>query len=776
MSGFNASASQTDSLHDDVEGYVAHLEALQSVFNAHAAEIGLNARIDVQGPVDAVRHGIILDRVGSFFTREDDSGVLHDAQLMTAMDCIREMLENPGQNGVVLGAMQSGKTTTSLALQLAGPIIYTLTGRRLYPMYLMTSHTSQEDQTNIELTNFLNYYGLIKILRHPSDGDANITLDPGFIRSPTVAYYRGQVLRQALGDIHMGPRLEDFVQRRVHGQRIQQVAELCGRAHAQGFEPILMIDEPQYGASDRMVVNDAGVMEQRPCVLLQIFEAIEEAMQIHGGRHSFVGLSATPYEIHELESVWVVRQYLSANYSGFNCFGGRVISEGVDIEPPVTFGFTDFATQMNLPDVARISLAAYDATPTRFAVFARRLNFTGTQVEYQEMVHRAVRQSILRMVADANDTIGICLRTFNNNVRAADFVRQLDLESSGIEMIYYFGSEYSGISVKRAIRARRHPDRPFVIVVTNRARMGDAFPVHVRWFIDLAGRVSDLNALLQGLLGRACGYNKNSNVLLSDDNQAYVLDYRRTRGGYFYRTSRHSIVVGGFRRGAPTSMVRIRANMNDEVVRSFFARINSEIVDSFVIQDRAELQTRRNRSQGYRTGPILRIASETGLFEHLETPETAEALFPNIPGGFRIVRAGEEIAHTRNASRMLGYDLDPDDQGNCRFTFRWTSDGDSHGGLSSRGYGERDATDRARAGDKLEPQIHMEKYDATTGEIIFDKREVLKIVGRWRAYMVTLPLSNPVRELQQGQASYPNERSVYTREMTEEERQVAGFP
>jgi hypothetical protein len=773
VSDLTALPHQTDALHNHVEGYVAHLEALQSVFNVHAAEIGLNVRIDVQGPVNAIRDGIILDRVGSFFFREDDSGVLHDAQLMTAMDCIREMLENPGQNGVVLGAMQSGKTTTSLALQLAGPIIYTLTGRRLYPMYLMTSHTSQEDQTNIELTNFLNYYGLIKILRHPVVGASDVTLDPGFIRSPTVAYYRGQVLREALGDIHMGPRLEDFVQRRVHGQRIQQVAELCGRAHAQGFEPILMIDEPQYGASDRMVANDEGVLVQRPCVLLQIFQAIEEAMQAQGGRHSFLGLSATPYEIHELESVWVVRQYLSANYTGFNYFGGRVISEGVEIEPPVTFGFSDFAAQVSLPELAKVSLAAYDATPARFTTFARRYNFNGTQVEYQEMVHRAVRASILRMVANAEDIIGICLRAFNNNVRAADFVRQLDLESAGIEVIYYFGPEYAGMSVKRAIRARLHPDRPFVIVVTNRARMGDAFPVRVRWFIDLAGKASDLNALLQGLLGRACGYNKASRVLISDENQAYILDYRRTRGGYFYRTSRHSIVVGGFRRGAPTNMVRIRADMDSAVVREFFDRINSEIVNSFVLQDRAELQTTRNRTRGYRTGPILRIAEETGLFLHLETPEVSELLFPNIPGGFKIVRPGEEIAHSRDATRLLGYDLDP--EGNCRFTFRWTSEGDSHGGISSRGYGERDATDRARAGDKLEPQIHMEKYDPDTGAVIFDKRETTKFVGKWRAYMVTLPLLNPVRELQQGQASYPNARSVYTSLMTDEERQTAGF-
>ena len=50
--------------------------------------------------------------------------MLHDSQLMTALECVGEILTAPQQNGLVLGAMQSGKTTTSLGLQFAGPIIY----------------------------------------------------------------------------------------------------------------------------------------------------------------------------------------------------------------------------------------------------------------------------------------------------------------------------------------------------------------------------------------------------------------------------------------------------------------------------------------------------------------------------------------------------------------------------------------------------------------------------------------------------------------------------
>jgi hypothetical protein len=691
---------------------------------------------------------------------------------MTALDCITELLENPGRNGVILGAMQSGKTTTSLALQFAGPIIYALTGRCIYPIYLTTSHTSQEDQTKIELTNFLNYYNAIKIVPLPG-ARSPVALSPGFVRSPTISYYRAHVLREALGDIHMGPRPEDFIQRRVHGHQVEQIAELCRRANDQGFEPVLMIDEPQYGASDRLVENDRGVAVRRRCVLLQIFQAIEDAMT-EGGRHSFVGLSATPYELHELESVWLVRQYLAPSYRGFNYFGGRVISEGVNILPPTTFGFSGLATHLDLPGLAKVSLQAYNAAPNAFPGMARRLRFTGTQAAYQDMVHRTMRAAILAMIHRASEPIGICIRPINNNARARAFIEELDLESAGIEVIHYFGPEYEGVSVKRALSQRSHPDRPFVIVVTNRARMGDAFPASVTWFIDFARQAADLNSLLQGLLGRACGYNKNSTVVLSDQNESLVEDYRRGLGNYFYPTSRHSIVVGARRRGAPTNVIRLHAEMADDVVRAFFDRLNTEVVDGVVLQGRATLSTTRSRDGTPRTGPILRIAEELGLFDHLENPEVSCRLFASFPSEFRIARGNDAVPHARDPGRLLRYQLD--ENGDCRFTFRWTSGGGAHTGVASRGYGARDATDRARAADNLEPQIHMEKYDPETSEVVFDKAERDKTIGDWRPYMITLPLVTPVRELQAGRVSYPNERSPYADLMNDQERADAGFP
>jgi len=369
----------------------------------------------------------------------------------------------------------------------------------------------------------------------------------------------------------------------------------------------------------------------------------------------------------------------------------------------------------------------------------------------------------------------------NNNGRSHRLIENLRLPRGEIDVIEYFGSEFRGQSVKRAIRQRPRPDLPFLIAVTSRARMGDAFPREVEWFLEFSTKAANLNALLQGLLGRACGYGKRSAVVMSGENVQLVDDYKRERGGYIYKTSWHSLVAGRYRRGAPTNLVRLHRDMDDELVARFFERLDSEIVGPHVLQNKATLQTRRARgSQSYRTGPLLRIAEELDLFNYLECPDVRERLFPTYPE-FRVARAHDEITHSRDPDRTLRYSLD--ENGDCRFTFReWTEGSSNHGGVRSRGYGERDAIDRKRAGDMLEPQINMRKVDPFTGEIIDDKRINGELVDRdsrrpglWRAEMVTLPLVAPVRELQAGDATYPVAHSPFATLLSEEERQSAGF-
>lgn len=765
--------------------YVDHIETVARVFNDHSRELGLGVALNPEGAVNAIKSGTGFSRVTRFYERVDDSGVLHDAQLMTALNCVGELLTSPHRNGLVLGAMQSGKTTTSIALQFAGPIVYQLTGKRLYPIYLITSHTSQEDQTKIEIARFLDFYGELAV---EVDGQRPCTiiqymkqnLDPAFVFAPTINMYREHVLQKALPDTMIGPKLDDFIQRRVKGESIKRVADLCKRANSKNFTPLLIIDEPQFGASDRFVKVEDKI-ERRSCVLLQIFDSIDAAIGDDSTDRVFIGLSATPYELHDIDAVWKVNQYLTSTYSGFNYFGGKVIDVDAEVMPPKTLSFAQFAKEIGAHFLSNVSLAAYDADPHIYERYARKIGFAKGQTTYRSEVEATLRATILHMARNGtSNRTGICLRLFNNNVRSHKLIQRLRLPDNEINVIEYFGSDHKGQSVKRAIRQRSRPDLPFLVVVTNRARMGDAFPREVEWFLEFSKKAANLNALLQGLLGRACGYGKNSTIVMSQENADLVEDYKRAQGDYIYKTSSHSTVVGPFRRGAPTNLVRVNRNMDDELVRKFFEQLDKDVVGPHIIQSSATLRTKRSSSgAGFRTGPLLRLAEELNLFDHLEKPEVREKLFPTYPD-FRIARTNEVVSSIKNPDHKLRYTLDAD--GNCRFTFREWAEGGNHGGVRSRGYGERDAKDKSQAGDTLEPQVNMRKFDPATGQPIDDKKvggvlmdRTDRVEGDWRAEMVTLPLVSAVRELQAGDITFPVEHSPFADLMSVEERIHAGY-
>jgi hypothetical protein len=160
----------------------------------------------------------------------------------------------------------------------------------------------------------------------------------------------------------------------------------------------------------------------------------------------------------------------------------------------------------------------------------------------------------------------------------------------------------------------------------------------------------------------------------------------------------------------------------------------------------------------------LRIASELGLFDHIEQPTVRTALFPQIPTGFRVARAADVVKHKISGDE-LRYAADAN--GDCRYTFRWASRADAaKGGGQGRAKGKKDV------GQHMEPTIYVEKIDATTGEPI-DDREVAadrQRGGNWRAFMVTFPLREPVREIEAAEVAYPAELCAYTDWMRDDER------
>jgi hypothetical protein len=72
----------------------------------------------------------------------------------------------------------------------------------------------------------------------------------------------------------------------------------------------------------------------------------------------------------------------------------------------------------------------------------------------------------------------------------------------------------------------------------------------------------------------------------------------------------------------------------------------------------------------------------------------------------------------------------------------------------------------------MEPTIYVEKYTSTSGEAFYDRERSTQAPGDWRAFMVTFPLREPVREIEAATVAYPTEMSPYNDLMTPQEQEV----
>ena len=104
-------------LLEALASYDNHRQAVCKTFNEHANRRGLPIKVSAPRATG----GALAAQAVAYASRgNDDTGIIHDEQAKTAVECLFHLWKDEKRQGLVLGAMQSGKTTTSLTLQWAG--------------------------------------------------------------------------------------------------------------------------------------------------------------------------------------------------------------------------------------------------------------------------------------------------------------------------------------------------------------------------------------------------------------------------------------------------------------------------------------------------------------------------------------------------------------------------------------------------------------------------------------------------------------------------------
>jgi hypothetical protein len=354
----------------------------------------------------------------------------------------------------------------------------------------------------------------------------------------------------------------------------------------------------------------------------------------------------------------------------------------------------------------------------------------------------------------------------NDNDHTEQLLADLKLPSHLIEVVKFYGTGGQGMTVKQVIAQRKKPCLPYLFMVTSKARMGDQFLSDVEYFIELSQKASDLNALLQGLVGRACGYGKNSLVILSEQNHRVLDAYVATHGDYVITPSRHSVVAGGLSGLKQRRQITIERDPTDSSLEVFFHDLDLQIVLPTVP---VGTDMKPNRApRGGRRGPVLTLAEAHNFFEHVESASFRESSLCHVIGAAEIVRRGERILLKDLAGNSVTASYLTDSTGGCRFNFRKDLYV-GRAGLKGRGRGQRDARDPTLNHGILEPSIGLRKRDPISGGWTDNPA----IAGEWVAVSITLPLRKPCLVSPNsvaGRVSLPGPLCVYDKHMTRRER------
>lgn len=752
-----------------------HLRQVANKLNAEFARRQMGITVDAKEAIAAMKRNPTVYK--RFADADDRSGVLHDEQIATAVDAMLNIIEHPEEAGLIVGAMQSGKMTTALSLMFIGPVNYLVNGTKLFPIYLTTSQNGHKSQADREFSNFLDYYedfvftlnrsGKMCSLRELRRG---LHLDPCFEMNPTLRVYWNEVLQPARAIHWAKPSVDDLVKKRVRGNVLTGIVDVCKKMHAGGFVPLFIIDEPQWGAGNRTHTDVDGTVTERDCVLLQLVKALRK--QIKGmGRNEFprfVGTSATPYELGGIANVWQVHMQLGSNYRGFNWFNGRQIDPTVTIQPPIMSTFAEMAVPVGNDFLRKLRSDAYKH-PKRFAQWAKKIGYRGSHSAYRASAETALRDLLIHIVNEGEKQtkgpVGVCVRLFPDNELTQRVLTGMNLPSNLIENVIWFGDDNRGRNIRDAIRSRQHGEKSFLVVVSAKARMGDAFPAQVRYFVDLTQRSTTQNALLQGLLGRACGYNKDTHVIMSDENTQSA---RSIANGvpYALTPSKNTTMVGGRAGTRDIGQVVLRRGV-DAAVDRWFGEIAASITG--IVPPGATLKPARARNGRYHS--IYTLPSFKEVEAAIADPVRRQQLLPEVaPGatvdiakpGDQVTRVVKERKTRRELTRVFGFDTDAN--GHVRFTFRRLEQV-ARGGSRGRGRGQRDGVSRS---DALEPQLGMEKVDAGGRPITAAKKS-----GVWQVAAVALPLREVVAA--GGYSPHrpmPTPACVYDGLLTKQERQL----
>jgi hypothetical protein len=704
----------------DLSPYVDHVEWVCRIINREMEyhDIPIRASADiVRAVIRSQQHSIFIPQM----VNGNNTGRLYEPQIKTICKIIAQIYAEPGLLLSVIGAMQCGKTGSANGVLFVGPMAYLLTGDMYYPVSLLPNRKGHEQQATNAFNRFLELYQFIKFSQVDSGKEITLSEYSNPENTMTLKQYRTCYQRFLFKD-QINVDVKEFCPSRNIRRRIKknavEIRKMCREAIENGFRLLLIIDEIHWGA------GSAGVQAM-------ILNSIRDVLMDDGQGHIFVGFSATPWQLEGLSDVVKINHCLGDTYCGFNYWNGQPIDPDASVRPPDYLGYAEFAKMSGIPDFARINRSAYSSiggfTKWNAEKRGKTKPFNGTYNAYCTMVSTALRDAIHWLLVGVNPKRGRggCIRFCRRNDSVDTLLKVLKLDPA-IQIVKYTGSGGEE-SIREAIdRLAPDQNRPYLVIVTGAARMADDFPAHCTYFLEFSDRITSLTALMQGLLGRACGYDKDTLVILADRNADEVDRFVFTKGRVTgLPASMDTVSDNKPARGGPRRTLSLNLSENPRL------REDPYLTQILYTLEESVVRTAAHKSPDTLVGsptPAFWDTLTEAVFTYIETHQSR--LFPEYSEPFRLLRPGGV-----------------DEKGYCydgtRIGFRKAEA--VTGGLVRTKQDRLNPGGSGRGTKLLHPQVH---YLGGSGE---DKRLV----------SITLGLQSPIRKRQPGSRIAVLEKCVF---------------
>lgn len=626
--------------------------------------------------------------------------ILHPNQIRSMVDILFNMLIHRSQPGIVVGAVQGGKTSLALSMIfLLAPIYYRLTGVRVLPLFISTNQHSHVTQTGTDLSRLIEIYGDVRVMVTGTGESESVTeywgnlselvinrfddqrstlalagkADAASVASyqaaPTFKNYCAFILKRKYQDV-----ITDCIFIRTPGAALKNIQSKMRAADNDGVAIWAIADEPQYGAAnaneDKLELDEDG----RPIgktMLHRILEGFETAVK-NTGWHRFIGFSATPFGMDTIKNLWVVFARQAPNYVGINCYNGRLIDPEVALKTPTFVSFEELGVADGdlIPDLCCFG--------TRSNKFLRE-----NRLDQSTARHRAAAALRAVVSKDLGKDMSLAWvgRFSTNNDHTDEFLIESGLMET--EQVIPFYRSNGGLDVegvmdklcspegleipdirdpgkkKKMIVVHRDPTKRILFVVTGKARLGDVFPyslkspnhVSFRLFFDMTRKPSDINAAIQGLPARASGVGKQeTKVVLTEGYASMIRNYIKTLGKDIGpKAPRHTIAKSPRPRGRSQKILRLGMGVSGEhpQVKAFLKDVTDQIVRVRYPEPIAGLQGVYKAKKGAkRTVPLLSLARKHGILDLITDQESQQRLFPQFQP-MEVVLPGQSHVHKR---------------------------------------------------------------------------------------------------------------------------------